>query len=169
MKHSFTPDDFIEIKRCYMSGLEEYIERNYRCYNLNQECIIMHRLLDWIEPIEELAVSQVTVMVYYKFELSGKISQISEYISWLGSKCRDEFIRYFWNNSNKITDANKRMGSEWYDSFDLISVTIEIDETNKTSAFIEGFDHCMADRYYNTITLEEKTIISIERENRGLW
>ena len=102
-------------------------------------------------------------MIFKGFELSMNISRINNYITWLGSKCIRAFIKYFHSNYDKITDANKHMGNDWYKFLDILTVQIEIGKSGKIAAIIEGLDHCMADWYYNTIVLEESTIISIER------
>jgi hypothetical protein len=164
MEQTFSINDFVKIRSEYMAGLDKYKE-DWECYNLYKECIVMHKLLD-IENWFDAPVTQLTIMVYKDFELSNNISRLNEYITWLGCKCEKMFIQYFHDNYTKILDANKSCGSDWYDTFSLISLTIEINRDNKICAIIEGFDRCTGSYYHNEILLEENTIISIEREKR---
>jgi hypothetical protein len=166
MEQVFSINDFVKIRSKYMAGLDKY-KKDRECYNLYKECIIMHRLLDiepWLE--EPVTNTQLTIMVYKDFELSNNISRLNEYITWLGCKCEKMFIQYFRDNYTKILDATKSCGYDWYNSFDLISLIIEINRDNKICAIIEGFDRYMGSFYHNEILLEENTIISIEREKR---
>jgi len=114
LEQTFILDDFIKIKKDYMYGLEKYME-NWICYNLNRECVIMNKLIDASnETCEELTVTPLSVMIFKEFELPMKISQINNYITWLGSKCMKDFIKYFHCNYEKITDATKHIGDDWY-------------------------------------------------------
>jgi hypothetical protein len=164
MEQVFSINDFVKIKSEYMSGLDKY-KKDWKCYNLYKESIIMHRLLN-IEDWLDAPVTQLTIMVYKDFELSNNISRLNEYITCLGCKCKKMFIQYFRDNYTKILDADRKCGFDWYDSFDLISLIIEINRDNKICAIIEGFDRYTGSYYHNEILLEENTIISIEREKR---
>jgi hypothetical protein len=165
MEQIFSSEDFLEIKKEYMAGLDKY-KKCWKCYNLIKDCVIMHKLLDnGGEPLE-WPVTQLTVMIYKEYELSKIITQINEQIIWLGNKCQKIFIDYFYNNFNKIVDANRRCGDEWYATFDIVSVIIEINENGKISVIIEGLDYCIAPVYYNEVLIEKNVIISIKREKK---
>jgi uncharacterized protein Usg len=143
MEQIFFLDAFVEAK------LDKYLKN----YKLTKECIIFHRLYE--PPV-------LSIFLEENIELSENLKKINEYINWLGNKCQKYVTEYI----HKIIISDKGYGGpEWYTTFDIYSIIIEINKNGKIGANIAGLDFPGDGWYHNEIHLEKDIIISVEREN----
>jgi hypothetical protein len=99
---------------------------NSRKYILNDTCIIFNKTYE--EPLH--------LLIYKNFELSNYISEISEYINWLGGKCKEYLIKYF----NENIKPGKKADDKWYEALAIYTVSINITEDGKIGSEISCGD-----------------------------
>jgi hypothetical protein len=65
---------------------------------------------------------EIELTVHKNYKLSDCISEISDYITWLGSEFKNSVIKYFNEHSFDKVD------SEWYDALDSYSASICVED-----------------------------------------
>jgi hypothetical protein len=131
---NYSVDDFVE----------ENIIGEYKNYVLNKTCIIFNQIFD-NEPLE--------IKLYKDFVLSEYITQINNYIHWLGGECKTKLISYF--NKN-MAFVEEKADDEWYETLEIYSVSIIMAKNKKLCATIACGDNIFMDHILDIETEEDK-------------
>ena len=117
-------------------------------YILNKTCIIFNKTFN-NEPLE--------ISIYKDFNLSEYITQINEYIHWLGGDCKDELIHYF---NREMTFIDERADNEWYETLEIYRVSIKITQNKILVADITCGDNILLDHILE-VEIEGNEIFSM--------
>ena len=89
-------------------------------YFLEKNCTIFHKYYEMNNHLVE-------VIVHENITFQNNISKISDYLIWLGTKCKDILIEYF--NENMITEKiekDKIIDDKWYKDLECNYIGIGI-------------------------------------------
>ena len=135
----FDKDDFIETAPDIL----------YSGYTINKECTVFNKIM---EP---------TFINFYTDKIdkiSKNITKINQYLNWLAFDCKDNLINTFceivssWDIKKNITPKDLD-NINWYDSLDILDITIFLPEDGLTSR-IYCNDKCNQTEY---LEIEVKT------------
>lgn len=92
---------------------------------------------------------KITLYKDHKFE--DYITQIIEYINWLGT-CNQELIDFY--NSKLAEHTNDTADKDWFDTLDIYTTSITLGKNEKLFADITGGDQFMSDHLLDIETDE---------------
>jgi hypothetical protein len=88
-------------------------------YILSKNCIIFGQIFDK-EPLK--------IEIHKKIELLQYISNINEYLQWLGWNCKNTLIKYY--NKNMAEWTEETANDDWYEEMEIYNVLIIINKDN---------------------------------------
>jgi hypothetical protein len=136
-KTEFTANDFVEKES----------NEEWKNYILNKNCIIFGQTFN-NEPLE--------IEIHKNMDLSQCISEINEYLHWLGGDCKKDLIKYF----NKNMQMEEKADNDWYEELELYSVSVTITKDGKLYSDISCGDNYFDDHILD-IEFDNKKIDSM--------
>jgi hypothetical protein len=145
MVRKLTVKDFTSAKEIY----DDYSEGHYF---LERSCIIFHKHKKDNAPLVEVSVHENIIF-------QNCIPELSDYLIWLGIKCKKALIKYF--NENMIKSnivIGKKENDEWYKKLECYYVAIDIDANGE----LMGDIGCIDRGQKLDIKTKEKEIVLME-------
>jgi len=101
----------------------------YSGYTINKECTVFNKILE--PTFINFSTNKID-------NISKNISEINKYLNWLAFNCRDNLINTFceivssWDINKNITPKDQD-DLNWYESLDILDITIFVSEDGLTS------------------------------------